>query len=95
MTGKDLIIYILQNNLENEEVFKDGKLIGFMSIYEAAAKLQVGVAAVRVMIELSRIKAFDINGMTYVSAKDVEIFKTLSADDVEKMKNNVGGPLDE
>lgn len=46
MTGKDLIIYILENNLENEELFKDGKFVGFMSIDEAAVKFGVGVYTV-------------------------------------------------
>lgn len=30
MTGKDLILYILQNNLENEVVIKDGVFVWFM-----------------------------------------------------------------
>ena len=34
MTGRDLIVYILSNNLENEEVFKDGKFIGFIPAQE-------------------------------------------------------------
>ena len=42
MTGKDLIIYILQNNLENEEVIKDHKVVGLISAEEAAAKFNVG-----------------------------------------------------
>ena len=33
MTGRDLIIYILTNNLENEFVFKDGKFIGSKPCY--------------------------------------------------------------
>lgn len=47
MTGRELIIYILQNNLEDEEVFKDGTLIGFMDEYQAAAKFRVGVSTIR------------------------------------------------
>ena len=46
MTGKDLIIYILQNNLENEVVLKDGIFIGFMDEKEAAAKFDVGTATI-------------------------------------------------
>ena len=47
MTGKDLIIYILQNNLEDEVVIKDGIFIWLMSEEEAAAKFNVGVATVK------------------------------------------------
>ena len=48
MTGKDLIIYILQNDMLNEPVYKDGKLLGFISAREAAVKFEVGVATVQV-----------------------------------------------
>jgi len=47
MTGRELIIYILENNLENEEVVKNGVFIGFMSEEEAAVKFGVGVAQIR------------------------------------------------
>ena len=46
MTGKELILYILQNNLENEVVFKDGIFIWLMN-EEAAAKFGVGVATIK------------------------------------------------
>lgn len=46
MTGRDLIIYILQHNLENEEVLKDGIFLGFMTAEQIAAKFNVGVATI-------------------------------------------------
>ena len=36
MTGRDLIVYIMLNKLEDEQVFKDGKLLGFLTEAEAA-----------------------------------------------------------
>ena len=47
MTGRDLIIYILQNNLEDEVILKDDVFVGFMSEDEAAVKFEVGVATIR------------------------------------------------
>lgn len=47
MTGKELIIYILQNNLEDEMVIKDGIFVWLMNEEEAAAKFNVGVATVK------------------------------------------------
>lgn len=47
MTGKELILYILQNNLENEVVIKNGLLISVLSDEEAAIKFNVGIATVR------------------------------------------------
>ena len=46
MTGKDLIIYILQNNLEDEVVLKEGFFVGFMDENEAAVKFNVGVLTI-------------------------------------------------
>ena len=54
MTGRDLIIYILQNNLEDEVVIQDGIFVWLMSEEEAAVKFEVGVA---------QIKAWYICGM--------------------------------
>lgn len=50
MTGRELIIYILENGLEDEKIFADGKVIGYMTIGEAAAKLGVGPATVHAWI---------------------------------------------
>ena len=47
MTGKDLIIYILQNNLENEVVIKDGIFIWLMNEEEAAIKFDVSIAQIK------------------------------------------------
>ena len=55
MTGKDLIIYILQNNLENEVVLKDSFFDGFMDGYEAAAKFGVGIETIRVWHSLGML----------------------------------------
>lgn len=55
MTGRDLIIYILQNNLEDEVVLKDGFFVGFMDETEAAAKFGVGVWTIRAWYALGEI----------------------------------------
>ena len=47
MTGKELILYILQNDLEDVVVIKDGIFVGFMSEEEAAVKFNVGVATIK------------------------------------------------
>ena len=55
MTGKDLIVYILKNNLEDEPVFKNGKLLGFVTLEQAAIRLNVGIETVKTMIKLDII----------------------------------------
>ena len=68
MTGRDLILYILSNQLEDEPVFKDGKFIGFMSVEEAAAKLSVGTATVRTLVHLQRLEGVNVNQGLYIPA---------------------------
>lgn len=56
MTGKELIIYILANSLEDEPVFKDGKFIGFITAREAAAKMDVGEATIWTWVSQGRLE---------------------------------------
>ena len=68
MTGRDLIMYILANGLENEPVFKDGKFIGFMTAGEAAAKMNVGVATIYVWYSQKRLDGVLIGDILYIPA---------------------------
>ena len=65
MTGRDLIIYILQNHLEDEDIFKDGYFIGFMSIEQVAAKFEVGVATVHHWYSMGLIEGFEFGDALY------------------------------
>lgn len=56
LTGRDLIIYIMQNNLEDKVV------IDTMGEGEAAVKFGVGVNSIRVWYKLGLLKGFDVNG---------------------------------
>ena len=47
MTGRDLMLYILENHLEDEIVIKDGIFIWLMTEEEAAVKFNTGVETVR------------------------------------------------
>lgn len=73
MTGKDLIIYILQNNLEDEPIVKDGKFIGLLTDVEFATRLNVGVATVHTMIKLGTIDSVQIGGSIYIFDKFHEL----------------------
>lgn len=68
MTGRDLILYILSNGLEDEEVFKDGKILGFLTVGEVAVKLDVGTATVRTWLEHGRIQGYEAGYSTYIPA---------------------------
>lgn len=66
MTGKDLIIYILQNNLENVELIKDGKLV-FMDERQAAVKFNVGIASIKTMVKTGIIPGFELGDTTFLA----------------------------
>lgn len=66
MTGKDLIIYILQNNLENEPIFKDGKLLGFISVDEAALKFGVGSATIEYLCKIDALQSIKIEERLFI-----------------------------
>lgn len=70
MTGKELILYILQNNLENTVVLEDGFFVGFMNEEEAAAKFNVGVSTIRAWYHCKWIKGTQIGDSLYF-LKDV------------------------
>lgn len=65
MTGKDLILYILQNNLESEVIIKDGALIRFMNEEEAAVKFDVGVGTIKAWCDLGILKGTRIGDSVY------------------------------
>ena len=66
MTGRDLIIYILENKLEDEQLFKDGKIIGFLTAAEYAAKMDVGEATVRLWVDLGWLDGIRLYDELYI-----------------------------
>ena len=66
MTGRDLIIYILENHLEDVPIYKDGNIIGLMSDVEAAAKFEVGTATIRVWINAGLLDGVRIGDTIYI-----------------------------
>lgn len=66
MTGRELILYILTNGLENEEVFKDGQFLCFMSEEEAAVKFGVGSATIRLWYQRGILKGTKIGDSIFI-----------------------------
>ena len=66
MTGRDLIIYIMQHSLEDELVYEDGKLLGFMTAMEAAVKFDVGVNTIHVWYDVGMLDGFKIGNILYI-----------------------------
>lgn len=68
MTGRELIIYILSNDLEDHEIFEDGKFLGYMTDEEAAKKFGVGTATISVWIAKGLLKGVRINDTICIPA---------------------------
>lgn len=66
MTGKDLLMYILQNDLLEVPVFKDGHFLDYLTIPEAAVHYQVGESTIRTWIDLGMIKYIRIGDSVYL-----------------------------
>lgn len=69
MTGRELIIHILEHNLENEDVFKDGKFVGFMTATEYAIEKHIGIATVKTCVERGDIRGVKIGDEIFIPAK--------------------------
>lgn len=65
MTGREMIIYIMQNNLEDEIVLKDGFFTGFIDENEAAIKLGVGVETIKAWYALNWLSGIKISEKLY------------------------------
>ena len=69
MTGRDLIVYILQNGLEDEPIFKeDGTITGFLTVGQAAEKANVGTATIYAWIEQKQINYILVGHRIFIQA---------------------------
>lgn len=66
MTGRELILYILENRLEDEPVFKNGAFVGFMTVTQAAEKMDVGLATIFAWNTMGKLEGVLLRGGIYI-----------------------------
>ena len=71
MNGRELIIFILENHLEDIKIFNPNCMglsgfSGFMSLVKAAEKFHVGVATVEYWISTNRLEHVIIDDQIYI-----------------------------
>lgn len=66
MTGRELILYILENGLEDELVFKNGTFVGFMTVTQAAEKMDVGLATIFAWNTMGKLDGVLLRGGIYI-----------------------------
>lgn len=62
MTGREFIIYILQNNLEDMQIIGNGRVLGFMTAEEAAIRFDVTENTIIVWCFSNMIDYVTLNG---------------------------------
>lgn len=65
MTGKELIMYILQNNLEDTIVLDGCLFMGFMTAEEVAVKFGVGIETVKAWYQCGMAEGTKIGDSLY------------------------------
>ena len=66
MTGRDLILYILQNHLEDEPITLDGGFLNLIHESEAAVIFNVGIPTVRAWYDLKLIDGIKVADEVYM-----------------------------
>ena len=66
MTGRELIIYIMQNGLEDKEIFANDTFLDLMTMNEAAAKFKVGIYTIRSWYLQGYIHGVSIGDSVYI-----------------------------
>lgn len=66
MTGRELILYILENGLEDEPVFKNGVFIGFTTPEQVAINENVGQATVHAWVKQGRLDSEAVREGIYI-----------------------------
>lgn len=66
MTGRELIIYIMQNGLEDKEIFTNNTFLDLMTANEAAAKFEVGVFTIHLWYRRGFIHGVSFGDSVYI-----------------------------
>lgn len=66
MTGREIIMFILENHLEDTVIFDGNKFRGLLTVEEAAVMLNYGVPTVKALYEMKKIPGFEVNGTIYI-----------------------------
>lgn len=77
MTGRDLIIYILKNNLEDAELFTstDSLLPFFVTVDERAVEWVTGKATLKALIEIGKLKGIKMGDQYFILATEKNPFE--------------------
>ena len=67
MLGRELIIFILENGLEDVDVFDAEFFRAFPTVGDVAVAFNVGIATVEAWLETGCLNGIEFDGVTYIS----------------------------
>ena len=89
MTGRELMLYILENGLEDDEIIdKEGNPAGMMSPEEAAEQFEVPISTIMAWLGTGKLESFYIGGAHYIPQNAENPNKWMT-----KTKQRVAGPV--
>ena len=87
MNGRELILYILENELENEDIFSKEFLKFMPTIESVAVMFNVGVATVEAWVENDCLDSIEFGGQTYITPTSLHEFgKRMGYKEVDNAK---------
>ena len=71
MTGKELIIYIVEHNLMDKDIFKEDSVFSFLNVEcltveEAALRYHVGYETIHAWCTLGKFQSILVNDKIYI-----------------------------
>lgn len=66
MTGRELIIFILNHHLEDEVLFENGKMPGYLTVEEAAIKIGTGVETIKALYKRGALRGFTLGDTIFI-----------------------------
>lgn len=69
ITGRELILYILENKLEDEPIILDGGFLDLLTVEQAAVKAGVGVETIYAGVALGLFRGVKIGNQLYILPK--------------------------
>lgn len=83
MTGRDIIIFIMENRLENVDIFKE-PLPGYITAEEFAERMDVGLATIDVWLKTGKITCIQLESGCYIQESYEKILKEAKNEEVSK-----------
>lgn len=86
LKGRDLVSYIYEHGLMDENVVKNGVVMGFITEEDAGVKFGVGSQTVRVWVNQGKMEGINVNGVVLVPFDAVDPRKPLKIDAIKEIR---------